>query len=76
MKKILLTLLFLLIANNVYANGKILKSGFITKSASVKEDNWQENISARKNPGHEMSQGLCFQYYNQTILEYIASRLK
>ena len=37
MKKILLTLLFLLIANNVYANGKILKSGFITKSASVKE---------------------------------------
>ena len=27
-------------------------------------------------PGHEMSQGLCFQYYNQTILEYIASRLK
>ena len=37
MKKILLILLFLLIANNVYANGKILKSGFITKSASVKE---------------------------------------
>ena len=37
MKKILLILLFLLIANNVYANGKILKSGFITKSASIKE---------------------------------------
>ena len=46
------------------------------KSCVVKGDNWQENISARKNPGHEMSQGLCFQYYNQTILEYIASRLK
>ena len=37
MKNLLLILLFLLITNNVYANGKILKSGFITKSASVKE---------------------------------------
>ena len=35
MKKITLFLLFLLIANNVYANGKILKSGFITKTALV-----------------------------------------
>ena len=35
MKKISLFLLFLLIANNVYANGKILKNGFITKTASV-----------------------------------------
>ena len=42
----------------------------------VKGDNWQENISARKNPGHEMNQGLCFQYYNPSILEYIASRIK
>ena len=46
------------------------------KSCLVKGDNWQENISARKNPGHEMNQGLCFQYYNSTILKYIASRLK
>ena len=46
------------------------------KSCLVKGDNWQENISARKNPGHEMNQGLCFQYYNPTILKYIASRLK
>ena len=37
MKKVLLTLIFLAISNAVYANGKILKSGFITKSASVKE---------------------------------------
>ena len=37
MKKISLFLLFLLIANNVYANGKILKNGFITKTASVKK---------------------------------------
>ena len=37
MKKILLIVLFLIISNNVYANGKILKSGFISKSASVKE---------------------------------------
>jgi len=36
MKKIFLILIFLLISNNVHAN-KILKSGFITKSAKVKE---------------------------------------
>ena len=46
------------------------------KSCVVKGDNWQENISARKNPGHEMNQGLCFQYYNTDILNFIASRLK
>ena len=46
------------------------------KSCSVKGDNWQENVSARKNPGHEMNQGLCFQYYNPEILNFIASRLK
>ena len=33
MKKILFILLFLAVSNTVYANGKILKSGFITKSA-------------------------------------------
>ena len=37
MKKLLLILMFLVASNTVYANGKILKSGFITKSASVKE---------------------------------------
>ena len=37
MKKLLLVILFLLVSNNVYANGKILKSGFITKSASVEK---------------------------------------
>ena len=36
MKKIFLILIFLLISNNVYAT-KILKSGFITKLAKVKE---------------------------------------
>ena len=36
MKKLLLILIFLTASNTVYANGKILKSGFITKSASVK----------------------------------------
>ena len=46
------------------------------KSCVEKGDNWQENISARKNPGHEMNQGLCFQYYNPDILNFIASRLK
>jgi len=37
MKKLLLIIIFLAVSNNVYANGKILKSGFITKSSSVKE---------------------------------------
>ena len=46
------------------------------KSCVVKGDNWEENVSARKNPGHEMNQGLCFQYYNPEILSFIASRLK
>jgi len=46
------------------------------KTCIVKGDNWQENITARKNPGHEMNQGLCFQYYNPIILDYIASRIK
>jgi len=46
------------------------------KTCVVKGDNWQENITARKNPGHEMNQGLCFQYYNPVILDYIASRIK
>ena len=36
MKKIFLILIFLLISNNVYAT-KVLKSGFINKSAKVKE---------------------------------------
>ena len=46
------------------------------KSCVVKGDNWEENVSTRKNPGHEMNQGLCFQYYNTDILNFIASRLK
>ena len=46
------------------------------KTCIVKGDNWQENITARKNTGHEMNQGLCFQYYNPVILDYIASRIK
>ena len=46
------------------------------KSCVVKGDDWQENVSARKNPGHEMNQGLCFQYYNPEILNFIALRLK
>ena len=38
MKKILIVVIFGLIScGNVFANGKILKSGFITKSASVNE---------------------------------------
>ena len=46
------------------------------KTCVVKGDNWQEKVSERSNGGHEMNMGLCFQYYNPEILEYIASRLK
>ena len=46
------------------------------KSCVVKGDDWQENVSARKNSGHEMNQGLCFQHYNPEILNFIASRIK
>ena len=37
MKKLLLVLIFLIVSNTVYANGKILKSVFIDKSSSVEE---------------------------------------
>ena len=46
------------------------------KSCVVKGVDWQNKISAQKNPGHEMNQADCFQYYNPTIKEYIASRIK
>ncbi len=46
------------------------------KNCVMKGNDWEEKVSERKNAGHEMSQGLCFQYYNPEILEYIASRLK
>ena len=46
------------------------------KTCVVKGNNWQEQVSQRSNGGHEMNMGLCFQYYNPEILEYIASRLK
>ena len=37
MKMLFLIFLFLVLSNLVYANGKILKSGFITKSANINE---------------------------------------
>ena len=45
------------------------------KSCVVKGDNWEESLATRKNGGHEMNQGLCFQYYNTQILDYIKSRI-
>ena len=45
------------------------------KSCAVKGVDWQKNISAQKNPGHEMNQADCFQYYNPKIKDYIASRI-
>ena len=45
------------------------------KSCVVKGDNWEESLATRKNGGHEMNQGLCFQHYNTQILDYIKSRI-
>ena len=38
------------------------------------DSDWE--VSESKNAGHIMNQGLCFQYYNPVILDYIASRIK
>ena len=46
------------------------------KNCVMKGNDWQEKVSERKNGGHEMNQGLCFQYYNPVILDYIASRIR
>ena len=46
------------------------------KNCVIKGNDWQQKVSERKNGGHEMSQGLCFQYYNPVIIEYIASRIQ
>ena len=37
-----------------------------------KGDDWSEPVKK----GHDMDIGLCFQYYNPVILDYIASRIK
>ena len=42
------------------------------KSCKRKGDDWEEPVKK----GHNMDVGLCFQYYNPTIKEYIASRIK
>jgi predicted esterase len=41
------------------------------KSCTKKGYDWSDKV----NKGHDMDVGLCFQYYNPTILEYIASRI-
>ena len=53
----------IVISENYKINGKRCKR---------KGDDWEEPVKK----GHDMDVGLCFQYYNPTILEYIASRLK
>ena len=42
------------------------------KTCVIKGNDWEEKVSERKNAGHVMNQGLCFQYYNPIILDYIA----
>ncbi len=42
------------------------------KKCIRKGDDWSEPVKK----GHDMDVGLCFQYYNPTILEYIASRVQ
>jgi len=46
------------------------------KNCILKGNDWEQKVSERKNPGHIMNQGLCFQYYNPVIQDYIASRIK
>ena len=41
------------------------------KSCTKKGYDWSDKVTK----GHDMDVGLCFQYYNPTILEYIASRI-
>ena len=53
----------IVISENYKINGKRCKR---------KGDDWEEPVKK----GHDMDLGLCFQYYNPTILDYIASRLK
>jgi hypothetical protein len=45
------------------------------KTCVMKGKDWEENVSKQKSPGHTMSQADCFQYYNPTIKDYIASRI-
>ncbi len=42
------------------------------KSCKRKGDDWEEPVKK----GHDMDVGLCFQYYNPEIINYIASRIK
>ena len=42
------------------------------KKCIRKGDDWSEPVKK----GHSMDLGLCFQYYNPVILDYIASRMK
>ena len=53
----------IIISENYKINGKRCKR---------KGDDWEEPVKK----GHNMDAGLCFQYYNPTILDYIAARLK
>ena len=53
----------IVISENYKINGKRCKR---------KGYDWEEPVKK----GHDMDLGLCFQYYNPTILDYIASRLK
>ena len=53
----------IVISENYKINGKRCKR---------KGDDWEAPVKQ----GHNMDAGLCFQYYNPTIKEYIASRIK
>ena len=53
----------IIISENYKINGKRCKR---------KGYDWEEPVKK----GHDMDLGLCFQYYNPTIKEYIASRIK
>ena len=51
----------------------IISENFKINGKSCKKKHTSETQSVKK--GHDMDQGLCFQFYNPKILNYISSRI-
>ena len=51
----------------------IISEDFKINGKSCKKKHTSETQSVKK--GHDMDQGLCFQFYNPKILNYISSRI-
>ena len=51
----------------------VISENFKINGESCKKKHASETEPVKK--GHDMDQGLCFQYYNPKILNYISSRI-